>query len=195
MSTPAPRLVSEAEYLRREEQSPEKHEYLGGVLYAQAGASGPHVRIVGNIGYALMPTVRRAGCRLYQSDMKLRIERGSVYYYPDVMVVCGRPPPHSHYETAPSLLIEVQSESTRLIDEREKLIAYTGIPSVQAYLIAAQDERRVTIHQRRADSWTASEVLGAGEVALPGLVASISLDDIYFGVLEAGAQPASGETG
>lgn len=185
MSTPAPRLISEAEYLRREEQSLEKHEYLGGVLYAQAGASGPHVRIVGNIGYALMPAVRRGGCRLYQSDMKLRIERGSVYYYPDVMVVCGGPPPHTHYETAPSLLIEVQSESTRLTDEREKLIAYTGISSVQAYLIVAQDERRVTIHQRTPEGWTASEVLGVGRVELPGLGAGISLDDIYIGVLEA----------
>lgn len=187
MSTPAPRLVSEAEYLRREEQSLEKHEYLGGVLYAQAGASSSHVRIVGNIGYALTPSTRLRGCRLYLSDMKLRIERGSVYYYPDVMVVCGGPPPHTHYETAPSLLIEVQSESTRLTDEREKLIAYTGIPSVQAYLIVSQDERRVTLHARQAEGWSASEILGTGEVALPGLDAPITLDDIYFGVLEAGA--------
>lgn len=49
------------------------------------------------------------------SDMKLRIENGERFYYPDVMLVCNENDDHSHYKDAPYLIAEVLSPSTDTI--------------------------------------------------------------------------------
>ena len=41
-------LLSVADYLARELSSPNKHEYLGGVVYAMAGATNAYNFIKGN---------------------------------------------------------------------------------------------------------------------------------------------------
>ncbi len=68
MSEPAPQAMSVEEYLRTEEKSPYKREYVGGFVYplhAHAGSSRPHVLISGNIFGVLYQDAVRAGCRLY----------------------------------------------------------------------------------------------------------------------------------
>ncbi|KAA3418717.1 Uma2 family endonuclease, partial [Streptococcus pneumoniae] len=60
--------------------------------------------------------------------VKLRVSQRT-FYYPDLMVVCGGVPPHTHYEEAPCLVVEVVSESTEAIDRREKLWRYREMPS------------------------------------------------------------------
>ena len=47
-STPKPKMTA-AEYLRYERQSSERHEYVGGELYLQAGASRAHCLICTNL--------------------------------------------------------------------------------------------------------------------------------------------------
>ena len=51
----------------------------------------------------------------------------------------------------PTLIIEVLSPSTEAIDRREKLAAYRRIPSVQEYILIAQDEPSVEIYRREGD--------------------------------------------
>lgn len=51
----------------------------------------------------------------------------------------------------PTLIIEVLSPSTEAIDRREKLAAYRRIPSVQEYVMVAQDQRSVEIYRRQGD--------------------------------------------
>ncbi len=60
---------------------------------------------------------------------------------------------------------------------------YTAIPSLQTYLRAEQDERRGYVHQRSAQGWRMQELVGQGDVALPCLGRSLSLDEIDDGVL------------
>lgn len=191
MSSPAFRAMSVEEYLRTEELSPVKREYVGGFVYplhgaarAQAGTSKNHVTITGNIHYALIPASRRAGCRLSASDMKLRIEDSNAFYYPDVMVACGPDNGEAYFETEPCLLVEVLSKGTASVDRHAKYQAYTALPSLQTYLIVAQDERRVYAYQRGVKQWQLSELVGGGEVNLACLNLPLSLDEIYVGVLE-----------
>ena len=47
------------------------------------------------------------------------------------------------YEVAPCLVVEVLSPSTQRYDRREKRLAYTGLPSVLAYVVAHPDEVRL----------------------------------------------------
>lgn len=186
MSEPAPKAMSEAEYLLTERASPVKREYVGGFVYplhAQAGASGKHVRISGNIFGTLFPEARRQGCRLYQSDMKLYAGGDGSYVYPDVMLVCRSEAPHEYYETAPCLLVEVLSGSTADNDRRHKRTVYGSIASVQTYLLVSQNERHVVEYQRVDGEWQMRELRDSGSVAVPCLNTELTLDDIYGGVL------------
>lgn len=187
MTDAAPKAMSEAEYLRTERESPYKREYVGGFVYplhAQAGASGVHARISLRIAASLLPSADRKGCRLYQSDMKLYILGGSSYFYPDVMLVCGHEPHDAYSETAPCLLVEVLSGSTADTDRRHKYAAYTTLPSLQTYLIVSQDVRHVVEYRRTEDGWQMHEHRGSGEIHVACVGHTLTLGEIYRGVLE-----------
>ena len=180
--------MSVEEYLRSEEVSPFKREYVGGFVYplhgrarAQAGTTAGHVQICMNIAFALHLAARRADCRLYQSDMKLRASTTDNFYYPDVMAVCAQAAPDlgAVYVTSPCLLVEVTSKSTAHNDRPAKHAAYTALSSLQTYLIVEQDQRRVYAYQRRGERWPLQEMTGQGVVNIPCLKYDLSLDDIY----------------
>lgn len=186
MTDAAPKAMTEAEYLRTERESPYKREYVGGFVYplhAQAGSSGVHARISMNIAGHLYAEAMRQGCRLYQSDMKLYILGGSSYFYPDVMLVCGHEPHDAYSETAPCLLVEVLSGITADTDRRHKYAAYTALPSLQTYLIVSQDTRHAVEYRRTEDGWRMHEHHGSGEIRVACVDHTLTLDEIYRGVL------------
>ena len=193
MSVPTLKPMSVDDYLHTEELSPYKREYVGGYVYplhgasrAQAGATRAHVRIGLNVTFAVHTSAERLGCQVYASDMKLRIEQTNTFYYPDVMVVCGGDDrPEVTYETAPCLIVEVLSKSTAFIDRHAKYAAYTALPSLQTYLIAEQNSRKVYVYQRQGAVWVSSERVGSGEIELPCVGHTLTLDDMYRGVLPA----------
>src|SRR6266700_1470425 len=130
-------LVSVEDYLAKELISPIKHEYLGGVVYAMAGARNVHNLIAGNTYGALYVRLRGRRCRPYNSGTKIRIYLpGHVrVYYPDVSVTCRPNPPNDSFQDEPAVLFEVLSRRTRRIDEGEKKDAYLTIPSLGVYLL------------------------------------------------------------
>ncbi|MEM8721046.1 MAG: Uma2 family endonuclease [Cyanobacteria bacterium P01_G01_bin.39] len=67
------RLTPE-EYLQLEADSDIKHEYIDGKIYAMAGATDTHVTIALNLAILLRSHLRDSDCRVYISDMKVRIE-------------------------------------------------------------------------------------------------------------------------
>ena len=93
------------EYLALEREAPVKHELVEGFPHAMAGASDRHNRVVVNLVLALGPLARKRGCRLYASDMRLKVDAATVYY-PDLMVVCEEDP-GEYYKEKPCLVIEV----------------------------------------------------------------------------------------
>lgn len=76
---PIAHSLSPEEYLELEKSLPLQHEFVGGVMYAMAGSSRRH-NIVGNTFVELRRLAQGKPCRVFQSDMKLRI--GEVFYYP-----------------------------------------------------------------------------------------------------------------
>src|SRR5438094_8989758 len=89
-------LVPVDDYLAGEEVSPVKHEYLGGFVYAMAGARNAHNLIATNTLLALGSRLRGKRCRPFNSDTKIRIRMPHQvrFYYPEAMVVC-RPNPQT----------------------------------------------------------------------------------------------------
>ena len=178
------RLPTVQEYLEMEETASVRHEYVGGMIYTQAGADRQHNQIAGNVFGLLWNTAREGPCRVYQNDMKLRTV-DDVFYYPDVMVVCESVGESSVYEEGPCLIVEVASSSTESIDRREKMLAYKKIPTLRAYLIVAKDERRVERHWRDDEGeWRQGEVVGEDGVVpipCPGPI-RLTLDEVYEGL-------------
>jgi Uma2 family endonuclease len=173
--------LSVEEYLRLEEASLERNEYVAGQIYALAGASLRHNRILGNIFGRLWAVARGGPCRVYAAEVKLRAA-DDVIYYPDVMVACGSETGHPLLEHAPCLVVEVISPSTGAIDRREKLAAYKRLPSLQAYLIVDQDQRRVERYWREEGEWWEQEIAEQGVVPIPCPATQLSLEEIYEGV-------------
>jgi Uma2 family endonuclease len=174
--------MSVEEYLEFERNSPVKHEYVGGRVYAMVGVSRRHSRISGNISRKLADAAEGGPCRVHQSDMKVQTP-DDLFYYPDVIVAFEPEPEDPYVEDEPCLLVEVLSPNTEATDRREKLISYRKLPNLRAYLIVEQDEARVERHYRdEQDEWRTAFV---GEGVIPVTCApnaKLSLADIYAGL-------------
>ncbi|MDO5623231.1 MAG: Uma2 family endonuclease [Pseudomonadota bacterium] len=176
---------TEHDYLHHEATARQRHEFVHGSLYAMAGASERHNTIAGNI-FARLHTARRGGpCRPFIGDMKLRLDSGSLYYYPDVMLVCSPQDDAPLVKTAPCLVAEVTSPSTEVTDRREKLAAYLKLASLREYLIVSHTAPRIDVYQRPGpigEPWQHA-VLGGGEsVALLCLPLTLAVDEVYADV-------------
>jgi Uma2 family endonuclease len=151
---PKPALLSPAEYLEREEQSPVKCEYVDGEVYAMSGAKRRHNLIASNlVRRAREAADSREGCQVFGSDMKVYVETYNSFYYPDLSVCCDRGDRHELFLVRPCFIVEVISPSTANIDRREKRRSYTSLESLREYAIVDQDRMRVELYRRESSGW------------------------------------------
>ena len=176
-------IMSQKAYLKVEEASREKHEYVAGRLFLMAGTTLAHNLIVNNLLVQLHGPVKRLGCRTFQEQVKLEMASLSAFYYPDLMVTCEKGPLDAVFITSPCLVAEVLSPSTEIIDRREKLMAYRTIETLKEYLLISQKNRQIEVFRKNADcEWDAVVYNGSESFLLsPGGRAEIelSLDDVY----------------
>jgi len=178
-----PVLTSDA-YLDDEIEADVRHEFIDGDLYAMAGAGESHNLITLNVAAQLRTLVRGGQCRVFVSDMKLRVAAWNAFYYPDVMVVCNPADLQTYYKESPCLVIEVLSKSTHRIDRREKLQAYRTLPSLREYVLIASGRAQIEVHRRAQDGIWQTSTLGTGDrLILECVQASLSMDDIYEDVV------------
>jgi Uma2 family endonuclease len=176
------------EYLELEEASNVKHEYFGGEIYAMAGGTPDHAALAMNLGGALLLLARGRPCRVFSSDLRIRVLATGLATYPDVTVVCGpleRDPESRVTAINPVLVAEVLSDSTEDYDRGDKLEHYKKVPSLRECLLISHRETRVELWRRGdADAWVRHEVGAGGRIRLESLDGEISVDDIYRGGLE-----------
>ena len=146
--------ITVEEYLEGEQLSEVRHEYIGGLVYAMAGASDEHNAISLNLVTPLHTHLRGKPCRVFMLDSKVRLQVAGeeIFYYPDLMIACDPRDTDRYFKRHPSVLIEVLSESTERTDRREKFLSYTQIDTLEEYVLVAQDRMEVTVF-RRADQW------------------------------------------
>ncbi len=176
-------LTPEA-YLDLERQAEGKHEYIDGTLVAMAGASANHSRIQFNMIAHLKPQLRPRGCFGFGSDMRVKSGAYSIYSYPDLAIVCGKP----EYGTDradtllnPILLVEILSPSTERYDRGKKFAHYRRIPTLAEYVIVAQDAPLIEHYVRQPDgTWRWAAVEGLDEtITLPTVKCSLPLAEVY----------------
>lgn len=174
--------VSPAEYLAAERESETKHEYFDGTVLAMSGASIPHNRLVADLIVSLGTQLRGTRCRVFPSDLKVRI--GNRYFYPDVSVICGEVAVDDDKEdvvTNPTILIEVLSDSTMAYDRGPKFLSYQQIPSLQDYLLVHQDQAVVEhYHRSPPNSWLYTKLAGPEAVIeLEAIQVTLPLNELY----------------
>jgi len=174
--------LSEEDYLAGEEHSEVRHEYLAGEVYAMSGASARHNTICGNLFAALHRHLAGSPCRVFMSDLKVRLKvlDDTYFYYPDVMVACRPEDSASHYREQPCVLVEVMSATSERTDRREKLLAYREIAALEEYVLIAQDKSEVIVY-RRAAGWASERPAAEGSLNLQSLSFSLPLAALYAG--------------
>lgn len=187
-------FVTEDDYLAAEIGAEMKREFIGGVVYAMAGAKIRHNRIAGNAFAIFHNALRGSACSPFNSDTKVRIRLRdhTRFYYPDAMVVCDSNPDDDTFQDEPVIIVEVASESTRRIDEGEKKDAYLSIPSLGSYLVVDQETPVVLAYQRQPDTGFRREIFEGLDaiIPLPEIGSELDLSDLYEGVtLEGFATP------
>jgi Uma2 family endonuclease len=177
-------MVNIEDYLAGEQASAVRHEYVGGVVYAMAGASDEHIALSMNLAFALRAHLRGSPCRVQMSEGKarLRLAKEDLFYYPDVMVAWDPRDTDRYFKRYPKVLVEVLSESTEAIDRREKFLSYRQIETLEEYVLVAQDKIEVTVF-RRSKQWQPEVLQRPGEILrLASLDFTIQLKLLYEGV-------------
>jgi Uma2 family endonuclease len=143
------------EYLELEEKGNVKHEYINGEIYTMAGASDSHVTIALNIASELRNHLRGKGCRVFISDMKVRINQRNCYYYPDILVTCeSKDQETPNYKQYPQVIIEVLSPSTEAFDRGDKFADYQTLETLEEYILINSKKPRVECFRRgENNSW------------------------------------------
>jgi len=175
--------LSPEEYLRLERRAEFKSEYVDGVAYAMAGGSERHNLIAANLIITLGVQLRDSPCRVYPSDLKVRVPNSKKFFYPDVSVVCGETQFADEERDVilnPVLIAEVLSDSTEAFDRGKKFSSYQQIESLREYLLVSQGEYMVEHYLRQEAGWFYTKVAGLdATLALPELNCRIALSDLY----------------
>jgi len=184
---PKPIRLSTEEYLARERRAEFKSEYFNGELFAMAGAQQAHNLIVGNLLRTLGNQLLERDCKVYSSDMRVKIAKINKYTYPDVVVTCGK----ANFEDAevdtllnPVVIFEILSDSTEAYDRGKKFQHYQFLESLAEYVLISQDAVRVEQYIRQSDkTWQYSQYQELGDlVKLESVNCELALKDVYVKV-------------
>ncbi len=182
------------EYLALERAAEYRHEYRAGQIVPMAVSNENHNILTGNIFRHLGNQFEGGPCRVYMSDLRVRVTPGRMYTYPDVVAVCGpRQFAEDQRDTLlnPTVVFEVLSPSAEAYDRGEKFAHYWRLASLTDYVLVAQDQRRVEHFARQGDGWFVTAAESPDEtVRLPALDAKLTMAAIYENV-EFPARPAS----
>ncbi|PRP90741.1 hypothetical protein ENSA5_61750 [Enhygromyxa salina] len=175
--------MSHADYLAAEAVSDTRHEYLRGEVFAMAGGTPEHGALAAAITVALGNALRGRPCRVFNSDVRVRIRETGLTTYPDVSVACGhleRDEEDTHAIVNPVLIIEVLSDSTEAHDRGEKAAHYRQLASLKEYVLMSQHEPRIEVFRRNeAGRWELYEAVAGQRVELASVGASLDVDEIY----------------
>lgn len=179
-----PNYISPEEYLEIERQSPIRHEYRRGLVYAMAGGTDNHDRIIFNLLKMIDNHLGNAThCRFHSGNVKVNYQ-DEYYYYPDAFVT-GDPRDRDdrYIKRHPKLIAEVLSPSTTDFDSGEKFDDYQKIQPLEEYVLISQESQRVECRRRTATNTWETVIYEAGErVALKSLGLECAIADLYRGL-------------
>ena len=176
------------EYAELEKNSEERLEFFEGNVWSMAGASPKHEDIVSNTITELKTRTRGRGCKVFGSNLRVKVPVYQPYSYPDVTALCEQPIYENFYGLEvlvnPALIVEVLSPSTEAFDLNVKFTYYKSIESLTEYLLIAQDFPHVALYTKQNEEvWLHREYNDLqAKVYLSSLDCQISLAEIYLDI-------------
>jgi Uma2 family endonuclease len=174
------------EYLRLERDASDKHEYRDGEILAMAGGTPNHSLIAANVIGEARQKLKGKPCRIYESNLRVRIPRKTLYTYPDASIICGAPqydPQDRGEQTVlnPRVIIEVLSPTTEAYDRGEKFDRYRELESLKEYVLISQSVPRIeTFIRYDGGSWLFHSWSGLDvSVILRSVEVKIPLAEVY----------------
>jgi len=179
--------ISPEEYLERERRATYRSEYIDGEMFAMAGASRQHNRIVTNLVTGLDTQLKSRPCNVYSNDMRIHVPSTGYFTYPDVVVTCGKEEftdAHNDILVNPLLIIEVLSDSTASYDRGKKFEHYQELESFVEYVLIHQHTPRTEqFFRQTATEWLYTDTRGEESiVTLRSLNCSLPIREIYHKV-------------
>lgn len=170
-----------ADYLAQENQSLFKHEYFQGRIYAMAGASPTHSAITATVTMLLGMQLRGSSCTTFTNDTRIIVRSNGLFTYPDLSIVCG-PPIFDEQDpygvVNPTVIIEILSSSTEGYDRGSKFQLYRGLPSLQEYILIAQNQPR--IERFLYPDWALTDCAGLeSSLTLVSIPCTLKLAEVY----------------
>lgn len=191
-----------ADYVRLEERSNVKHEYIRGeirVMGAGAeddreiremgGGTIEYARIGIAVAYLLTDQLRGRPCAVYSSDARVRVVASDLITYPDLVVCCGSVQQDVDDRCAiinPRVVVEVTSPSSESYNRSGKLDHYKLAPSILDVVIVSHRDRSIEVHHRTEEGEWTIERGGPGEsVHVSSIGCVLDVDAVYHDPLAA----------
>lgn len=185
MTAVAIKMYTQEEYLELERTAEYKSEYYRGEIFAMSGASRYHNRITENLSIEIGVFLKGKPCQSFSRDMRVHIPENTLYTYPDLLIVCGKPEfldKQTDTLLNPSVIIEVLSPSTEGYDQGRKFHLYRSLRTLTEYVLIDSHDIRAEVHRKGSDGlWLlaseASDIEGSIEIGHIGL--TLKMADIY----------------
>ena len=163
----------------------EKSEFYNGERIPMAGASINHNRVQENLSIAIGYYLADKDCQSFSSDMRVHFPDMSLYAYPDIVIVCGKPellPDEFDNLTNPNAIIEILSDGTEDYDRGRKFHRYRAIPTLKEYILLDSQVVSAEIWRKNEQGqWTLADELTdpAAVFTISTIGLSVTLSTVY----------------
>ena len=174
--------MTEQEYIKFEQGSEIRHEYINGKLINMPGESTFHNEVAFNITVAMKTLLKPKGYSIYMEDVKIKLPAENKYFYPDVFATKedkDHTNPYLCYY--PEIIFEVLSDSTRKYDMVDKFINYQKFNSLQYYILVEPEKTHIIVYSRNNQGDWEADVYWEKEdrISLPVLEIEVLAGEFY----------------
>lgn len=185
MTAVAIKMYTQEEYLELERAAEYKSEYYRGEIFAMSGASRYHNRITENLSIEIGSFLKGKSCQSFSRDLRVHIPENTLYTYPDLLIVCGKPEFLDNQTDTllnPTVIIEVLSPSTEGYDQGKKFHLYRSLRTLTEYVLIDSQEVRAEVYRKGTNGvWIlaseADDLEGSINIGHVGL--TLKMADIY----------------
>jgi Uma2 family endonuclease len=182
MALPQSKL-SAAEYLDWENHQEARHELYRGEIFAMVGVRRTHGIVSFNVAASLKQQLKGSPCQAFTESLKVQVAEDSIFY-PDVFVTCDPADLNTDYIfRAPTVIVDVLSESTQAYDRGLKFALYRRLPSLMEYVLIDPDTHRVEVFRRGTDGlFTLHDYTDTPRFPLTSIRCELQMEEIFEGM-------------
>jgi Uma2 family endonuclease len=173
---PQKTIYSYEQYLAKEQETQEKHDFFFGEIFNMAGTTDTHNLIVLRLSSLILNFLdtQNSKCKVFSENVKLELVKNQYYVYPDLMLICDKSDEETRtMKKYPTIIFEVLSNSTEDYDRGTKWKHYKTIPTLVYYVLVSQYEYLIEVYEKMNDfKWEYT--------TYTGLEQAISFDKLDF---------------